>query len=171
MVLLSGEIAQHGVAILSVRQGLEFDCEICTDSDSVYPLVEALQKVCPDVHAMRDPTRGGVAASLHEIATASRVGIEIDEGRVPLALAVASACELLGLDPLYVANEGKMLAIVPPESADAVLASWREHPLGKNACRLGRVVDDHAGMVVLKTRMGARRVVDLALGEPLPRIC
>ena len=120
---------------------------------------------------MRDPTRGGVAASLHEIANASGVGIELQEGALPIASAVASACEFLGLDPLYVANEGKLLAILPAPAAAAALEALRSHPLGRHACQIGRVVDDHQGMVLLKTRMGGRRVVDLALGEPLPRIC
>ena len=171
LIVLSGEMAQHGMAIMSVRQGLEFESEIRTDSASLYPLVELLTEVCPDVHVMRDPTRGGVAASLHEIANASRVGIEIEEAHLPIAAPVASACELLGLDPLYVANEGKLLAIVPAQAGPAVVEALKSHPLGQQACLIGRVVDEHAGMVLLRTRMGTRRVIDLALGEPLPRIC
>ena len=171
VVLISGEIAQHGVAILSVRQGLEFETTIHSDTAGLWPLVERLLETCPEVRVLRDPTRGGVAASLYEIANSSQVGIEIEEARIPVARPVASACELLGLDPLYVANEGKLLAIVPEIQVAPVLASLRSHPLGLHACQLGRVVNDHPGMVLLQTRLGGKRVVDLALGEPLPRIC
>lgn len=171
VVLLSGTIGDHGMAIMSLREGLAFDTTITSDSAALHTLVAALLAAAPDVHVMRDPTRGGVASSLNEIAQDAKVGIQIHEERVPVLPQVRAACELLGLDPLFVANEGKMLAIVPPAQADAALAAMRAHPLGANAARIGEVVADHPGMLVERTQIGARRVVTMQIGEQLPRIC
>ena len=160
------------MAILSVREGLTFESEIRSDCAALYCLVEtALSAASNGVHAMRDPTRGGLGATLHEIASASNVGIEIDESHLPVRNDVRSACELLGLDPLFVANEGKMVAFVAPEKADAVLAAMRAHPLGADAAIIGHAVDQHPSTLVAKTTIGAMRVVAPPLGEQLPRIC
>lgn len=171
VVLVSGEIGQHGVAILSVREGLRFETVLESDCASLHSLVADLLAAAPGCRVLRDPTRGGVSASLNEIAQASRVGIEIAEDQLPVHPQVRAACEFLGLDPLYVANEGKLLAIVPPEQAQAGLAALRAHPLGAQARRIGHILEDSNGRVLLRTRLGGRRVVDLALGEQLPRIC
>jgi hydrogenase expression/formation protein HypE len=171
VVIVSGTIGDHGMAILSVREGLEFDTLIQSDSAALNGLVAAMLAVTPDIHVLRDPTRGGVASSLNEIAQASRVGIAIQETAVPVRPAVRAACELLGLDPLHVANEGKLIAIVPEAEADRLLAAMRAHPLGADAVVIGRVVDQHPGMLVAKTALGATRVVDMQVGEQLPRIC
>ncbi len=171
VVLVSGEIGVHGTAIMSVRQGLEFGAAIESDTAPLNGLVATMLAASRDLHVLRDPTRGGVASTLNEIARSSKVGVQIDERAVPVPQVVRSACEMLGLDPLYVANEGKLIAIVPPESADAVLAAMRAHPLGALATRIGQVVDKHPGMVVARTGLGATRVVALQIGEQLPRIC
>ncbi|HVM46897.1 MAG TPA: hydrogenase expression/formation protein HypE [Candidatus Acidoferrum sp.] len=170
-VLINGPIAVHGIAIMSVREGLEFESEITSDTAPLNGLVEAMLKACPDMHVLRDPTRGGVTSALAEIAEQAKVGIRLEETRIPLSEAVKGACEILGLDPLYVANEGKVLAIVPAEAADAVLAAMRNHPLGRDAALIGEVVDDHPGLVTMKTTVGGSRVVDMLSGEQLPRIC
>ena len=171
VVIVSGAIGVHGIAIMSVREGLEFGSQIRTDSAALHPLVAAMLAVTPDLHVLRDPTRGGLATSLNEIATASGVGVRLTESSVPVPPDVASACSLLGLDPMYVANEGKLVAFVPRESADAVLAAMRSHPLGAEAAVIGECVDEHPGMVVARTTFGGTRVVDTPLGEQLPRIC
>jgi hydrogenase expression/formation protein HypE len=172
VVLVSGGIAQHGVAILSVRQGLAFETTLTSDAASLHGLIaDLLAAAGASVHVLRDPTRGGVASSLNEIAAVARVGITLAEGAIPVAEEVRGACELLGLDPLEVANEGKALAIVAPDVADAALAAWRAHPLGREAAAIGRVTHEHPGRVVLATRIGGTRVVDVPNGEPLPRIC
>ncbi|NLE52769.1 MAG: hydrogenase expression/formation protein HypE, partial [Chloroflexi bacterium] len=137
----------------------------------LHTLVGAMLKVTRDIHCLRDATRGGVAAVLNELAAQSRAGIDMDEGAIPARAAVQAACEMLGMDPLYVANEGKLVAIVPAEHADAVLAAMHEHPLGREAAIIGRVVAEHPGLVVAQTAIGGRRVVDTPLGEILPRIC
>lgn len=170
-IIVSGEIGMHGVAVLSVREGLEFGTEIRSDSMPLADLVETMLAACPDLHAMRDCTRGGLAASLCELAAAAAVGIEFDEASVPVPEAVRSACGFLGLDPLHVANEGKLVAFVPPDAADEVLAAMRAHPAGRHAACIGSVVDGHPGTVVARTALGANRIVDLPLGEQLPRIC
>jgi hydrogenase expression/formation protein HypE len=170
-VLLSGTIGDHGMAIMSLREGLEFDTTIQSDSAALHTMVAALLAAAPDVHVMRDPTRGGVASSLNEIAQDAQVGIQIHEQRVPVRAEVRAACELLGLDPLFVANEGKMLAIVPAHQAGAALAAMRANPLGSNAAIIGEVVADHPGMLVERTQIGARRVITMQIGEQLPRIC
>ncbi|MFJ6986799.1 MULTISPECIES: hydrogenase expression/formation protein HypE [unclassified Streptomyces] len=171
VVLVSGAIGVHGVAIMSVREGLEFGVAIESDTAPLGGLVADLLAVCPDVHVLRDPTRGGLATTLNEIAGASGVGVALVENDLPVPDTVANACAFLGLDPLYVANEGKLVAFVPPDRADACLAALRAHPLGREAVAIGRCVPDHPGMVVSATGLGGTRVVDTPLGEQLPRIC
>ncbi|WP_275892632.1 hydrogenase expression/formation protein HypE [Streptomyces actuosus] len=170
-VLVSGPIGLHGVAIMSVREGLEFGVDVASDTAPLAGLVEAMLRVTPDIHVLRDPTRGGLAASLNEIARASGTGVRLTERAVPVPDAVANACAFLGLDPLYVANEGRLVAFVAREHADAVLAAMREHPQGAGAALVGECVEDHPGMVVVSTGLGGTRVVDMPLGEQLPRIC
>lgn len=172
ILLLSGSIGDHGMAILSRREGLAFDSPIESDTAPLNGLVEAILNAGGDsVHAMRDPTRGGLAATLNEFAAASQVGIRIREDRLPVKSAVAGACEILGLDPLYVANEGKLVAAVVREKSAAVLKAMREHPLGREATVIGDVMADRPGLVSMQTRLGAWRVVDMLVGEQLPRIC
>lgn len=170
-VLVSGPIGEHGVAIMSLRSGIEFGTDLRTDSAPLAGLVADLLAAVPDVHTLRDPTRGGVAASLCEIAAASGVGIELDEAAVPVPEAVAAACGFLGLDPLHVANEGKLVAFVPEAHAEAALAALRAHRYGAGAALIGTVTDQHPGIVVGRTPLGATRVIDRPLGEQLPRIC
>jgi hydrogenase expression/formation protein HypE len=170
-VIVSGEIGLHGVAIMSVREGLEFEVEIASDTQGLGRLVEAILAVEPDVHVLRDPTRGGLSSALNEIASVSRVGMVLDEPAIPIPGPVRAACEFLGLDPLHVANEGKLVAIVPAESADAVLAAMRARPEGAAAARIGTVVAEHPGMVTMRTIVGSERIVDMLVGEQLPRIC
>ena len=171
VVLCSGTLGDHGMAIMSVREGLEFDAPIESDSAPLHGLVAAMLAVCPGIRMLRDPTRGGVATSLNEMAAIAQVGIEIDEHAVPVNPHVAAACEILGLDPLLVANEGKLLAIVPGAAAEGVLAAMRSHEHGKQAVILGRVVAEHPRLVVMKTRIGGTRVLPMPIGEQLPRIC
>ncbi|WP_354644816.1 hydrogenase expression/formation protein HypE [Kitasatospora camelliae] len=171
VVIVSGEIGLHGVAIMSVREGLEFGAAVESDCAALNGLVEAMLAVAPDLHVLRDPTRGGLAAALNEIAAAAGVGVVVQERRVPVPDQVANACAILGLDPMYVANEGKLVAFVPRERADAVLAAMRAHPLGAAAAVIGECVGEHPGMVVARTPLGGTRVIDLPLGEQLPRIC
>jgi hydrogenase expression/formation protein HypE len=172
VVLINGPIADHGVAILSVREGLEFETAITTDSAPLHGLVaRLLSALGPDVHVLRDPTRGGVASATNEIAKAARVGIRLDERAIPVRDEVRGACEILGFDPLYVANEGKCLAIVARERAEEALAAMREDPYGRESAIVGEVTDGRAGQVVLRSRVGGDRVVDLLSGEQLPRIC
>jgi hydrogenase expression/formation protein HypE len=171
-VLVSGPLGRHGIAIMTAREGIAFETEIQSDSAILYPLVERLRAAAgPDVHTLRDPTRGGLASALNEIAAASGVGIALVERHIPIPPAVAAACEMLGFDPLYVANEGVLVAFVPEPLADAALAALRDHPLGRDAARIGRVVEAHPGMVVLETAIGGTRVVDMLPGDQLPRIC
>jgi hydrogenase expression/formation protein HypE len=171
LIILSGRIAEHGIAILSVREGLDFQTRLTSDCAPLNGLVQAMLSVCPDIHVLRDPTRGGVASVLNEIAEEARVGIMIDQGKIPLGEEVRGACEMLGLDPLYVANEGKLLAFIAPGRAEGVLREMRSHPLGRDSAIIGEVVDDHPGIAVMKTRIGGTRVVDMLSGEQLPRIC
>ena len=170
-VLLSGTIGDHGMAILSAREGLSFEGDLASDTAPLHGLTAAMLDACPTVHAMRDPTRGGVAATLVEIATRQRLGIEVDEVAVPVRDAVRGACELLGLDPLLVANEGKLVAFVPEEASERTLATMRRDPLGGDAARIGRVTSEHPGQVWLRTPVGGTRVLELPFAEPLPRIC
>ncbi len=171
VVLLSGTIGDHGIAVLSQREGLAFETDLVSDSAPLNGLVESLLAAAPHTHCLRDPTRGGVAAALNELAEAAGVGIEIEETAVPVRPAVSAACEMLGFDPLTVANEGTLVAFVEPQEAEAALESLRRHPLGKNASRIGVVVEEHAGMVLVRTPIGGRRILDMPLGELLPRIC
>jgi len=170
-VIVSGQIAVHGIAIMSVREGLEFETQIASDTAPLNNLVESILATGVDVHVFRDPTRGGVTSALSEIAQAAGVGIRLDEARIPIGEEVKGACEILGLDPLYVANEGKLLAIVPAEAAEPVLTAVRAHPLGAEGAIIGEVVEEHPGFVTMKTRVGGTRVVDMLSGEQLPRIC
>ena len=171
VVLVSGSIGDHGVAILSRRAGLEFDGDLASDTAPLHELCGAILATGADVHAMRDPTRGGVAATLVEIATRRRLGVDLDERRLPVRDAVRGACEIFGLDPLLVANEGKLVVFVAERDADAALAAMRAHPLGAGAAAIARVTDAHAGTVVARTAIGGERVLDLPFGEALPRIC
>ena len=171
-VLVSGPIGQHGIAIMSVREGLEFGTAVDSDTAPLGGLVAAMLAAAPGaVHALRDPTRGGVAASLNELAVEAGLGVELVERDVPVPDAVRAGCGLLGLDPLYVANEGRLLAMVDPAHADAVLAAMQARPEGAGAARIGSVVDAHPGVLVVRTGIGGTRIVDLPLGEQLPRIC
>jgi len=171
VVLVSGTLGDHGMAVMSMREGLEFETAIESDTAPLHTLVAELLAAVPDVRCLRDPTRGGLAATLNEFARASQVGILFDERVVPVRPAVRSACEMLGLDPFYVANEGKLVAVVPPEKAEVALMTMRRHPLGHDAALIGQVVADHPGVVAARTLIGSTRVVDLPAGELLPRIC
>jgi len=171
VVLISGPIGNHGMAVMSVREGLAFETDLVSDTAALHTLTADMLRVCPGIRVMRDPTRGGIAASLNEIAARSGQGIEIDEAQIPVDDAVRAACELLGLDPLLVANEGKLIAIVPAAQSEAILEKMRQHPLGTQAARIGTVTENHPGWVTSRTLMGTRRVVSLPAGEQLPRIC
>jgi len=170
-ILLSGSIGDHGMAIMSQRENLAFESPIISDTAALHELVAAMLATGADLRALRDPTRGGVATTLNEIARQSGVGMMLDEMAIPVKPAVAAACEFLGLDPLYVANEGKLLAIVAAADADHMLAAMRAHPLGREAVRIGSVLADDHHFVQMRTCMGGRRIVDWLTGEQLPRIC
>jgi hydrogenase expression/formation protein HypE len=170
-VLVSGTVGDHGIAIMSVREGIEFETVLESDTTPLTDLVQAMLHTCPEIRCLRDPTRGGLASTLNELAEGSRVGVTIEEAAIPVRREVHAACELLGLDPLYVANEGKLIAVVPEADAERVLETMRAHPLGGNAALIGRVVDEHPGMVVLRSLIGGERVVTMLSGEQLPRIC
>jgi hydrogenase expression/formation protein HypE len=170
-ILLSGTIGDHGIAIMSVREGLEFETVLESDAAPLAGLTRAMLETCPRIRCMRDPTRGGLSSALNELAAASHVGVELDEAAIPIRPEVHAACELLGLDPLYVANEGKLIAVVPAEDATRVLETTRAHSLGRNAALIGAVVAEHPGMVVMKSLVGGERVVTMLAGEQLPRIC
>ncbi|UCD70576.1 MAG: hydrogenase expression/formation protein HypE, partial [Syntrophobacterales bacterium] len=169
--ILSGPIGDHGIAVLSQREGLAFDTDLRSDCAPLNHMVREILLVTGEIHAMRDPTRGGVAASLNEIAAQSGAGIVLTESDIPVKEEVKSACEILGLDPLYVANEGKLLVFVPPEHASRVLKIMRKNQHGRDARIIGEVVADHPGRVVMKIRTGGTRIIDMPLGEQLPRIC
>jgi len=188
-VLLSGSIAEHGIAILACREGLEFECPVESDSAALHGLVARMLDAAANgqsskesgdqssgeamgaIRCLRDPTRGGVSSTLNEIAEQSRIGIQLEESAIPIREEVRGACEMLGLDPLYVANEGKLIAIVAPEAADAVLGAMRADPLGKNAQIIGTVVDSASPIVTIRTALGTSRCVDMLAGDQLPRIC
>lgn len=170
-VLVSGDLGRHGIAIMSVREGLEFEGALASDCGSLAGLAQALGSLGGDLHCLRDLTRGGLAAALNEIAQDARVGIELDEAAIPVAPSVAGACELLGLDPLYVANEGRLVAFVAASAAPQALAILQRHPQACGPVAIGRVVDRHAGVVEMRTVLGSGRVVDLLSGEQMPRIC
>ncbi|MEJ2101565.1 MAG: hydrogenase expression/formation protein HypE, partial [Desulfobacterales bacterium] len=172
-IILSGTIADHAITILTRREGLSFETSLQSDSAPLNHMVEKMfgAGAGKQIHVLRDPTRGGVGTALNEIAEKSEVGIEIIEEKIPLKAQVAAACELLGFDPLHLANEGKLLAFVSPESAGAVLKAIQSDPYGKDAAVIGEVVGNHPGKVLLKTRIGGKRIVDMLAGEQLPRIC
>jgi hydrogenase expression/formation protein HypE len=170
-IIVSGTIGDHGIAILSLREGLEFDTLLESDSAALSSLTEAMLEVCPAVRCMRDPTRGGLSSVFHELCVASHVGVELDEPSLPLRPEVRAACGMLGLDPLYVASEGRLVAVVPPEDAEPLVAVMRAHPLGREAAIVGTVVDAHPGSVTIRTIVGVHRLVTLLSGEQLPRIC
>ncbi len=170
-VLVSGMLGDHGIAVLAKRDGIELETEVVSDTAPLSGLVEALLAAAPDARSMRDPTRGGLASALNEIAASSGVGIELDERLIPLRTQVRAVCELLGLDPLYVASEGRLVAIVPPESEAAAIEAMRAHPLGRDAVALGTVVDEHRGRLSLRTLVSGKRFVPMLAGEQLPRIC
>jgi hydrogenase expression/formation protein HypE len=170
-VLLSGPIGDHGVAIMSFRENLTFETSIRSDSAALHGLVAAMVEAVPSIHCLRDPTRGGLATTLNEFARQSTVGIRVAERDIPLRPEVAAACEFLGLDPLYVANEGKLIAICAPEDANALLAAMRAHPLGRDSAIIGEVIEDPNRFVQMQTSLGGSRMVDWLTGEQLPRIC
>jgi hydrogenase expression/formation protein HypE len=170
-IILSGTIADHAITILTQREGLSFETSITSDTAPLNHMVNRMFSASKDIHVLRDPTRGGVGTALNEIAEKSQTGIKIYEGRIPLKNEVAATCELLGFDPLYLANEGKLLAFVLPSDTDAVLAAIRENPFGKDATVIGEVVEDHSAKVIMETRIGGSRIVDMLAGEQLPRIC
>jgi len=170
-VLLSGTIGDHGITILSQREGLEFESSVASDTAALHTLVSDMFLASPAIRCLRDPTRGGLSSALNEIAVRSGVGIELEEATIPVRDEVQGACEMLGLDPLYVANEGKLVAIVDSASADALLEAMQRHPLGRDARIIGKVTGAHPAMVTLRTRLGTSRIVDLLSGDQLPRIC
>lgn len=170
-VLVSGPIGDHGIAVMAAREGIDFETALLSDSAPVLGLVRALLDAVPDTHVLRDPTRGGLATALSEIAAASRVGIHLEEREVPVREQVRGACELLGFDPLYVACEGRFLAIVPGEQAERALAAVQALPEGKDARRIGTVGAGDPGRLVLRTRIGSQRLLEKLSGEQLPRIC
>jgi hydrogenase expression/formation protein HypE len=170
-IILSGAIGDHGMAILSQREGLEFESPIVSDCAALDTLVAAMLEASPAIRCMRDPTRGGLSSALNEIAAQSRVGMELEEAAIPVQEAVRGACELLGLDPMYVANEGKLVAIVDAGEAPRIVAAMRAHTLGMQARIIGRVTKQNAGMVTMRTTLGTTRIVDMLAGDQLPRIC
>ena len=170
-ILLSGSIGDHGVAIMSKRENLGFETEIASDTAALHELVAAMTAAVPDIHCLRDPTRGGLATTLNELALQSEVGMQIREDAIPIRPEVAAACELLGLDPLYVANEGKLVAICPGDQAGTLLAAMKANPLGRDAAIIGQVIADPHHFVQMETRFGGGRIVDWLAGEQLPRIC
>jgi hydrogenase expression/formation protein HypE len=170
-VILSGTIGDHGIAVLSKREGISFSTELESDCAPLASLVAEMLKVSRNIHCLRDPTRGGLATTLNELAEQSKVGIRIEEAKIPVRDEVFGACEMLGFDPLYVANEGKLVAIVAEEDAEKILKSMKRHPYGKNAIIIGEVISGHPGRVVMKTLLGSSRIVDMLTGDLLPRIC
>ena len=170
-ILLSGTLGDHGITILAEREGIRFESDLRSDSAPLDGLVRDMLAASLSIRCLRDPTRGGLSSTCNEIAERTRLGIELDEMSIPVRDEVRGACEMLGLDPLYVANEGKLVAIVPSESADAVLDAMRRHPLGRSACRIGRVTESHPGLVTIRTSFGTSRIVDMLSGDQLPRIC
>jgi hydrogenase expression/formation protein HypE len=171
VVILSGSMADHGVTILAKREGMRFDVSVKSDSAPLNHLTRSMFGVSGGIHVLRDPTRGGVATSLNEIAGKSGVGIKLFEDRIPVKPEVLGLCELLGLDPLYLANEGKLLVFTAPRDAEAVLAVMKENPVARDACIIGEVISDNPGRVFMQTRIGGKRIVDMLSGEQLPRIC
>ena len=171
VVLVSGYVGDHGMAVMLAREALELEADILSDSAPLHTLVADLLRAAPDTRVIKDPTRGGVGTTLNEIAARARIAISVEEERVPVRVAVRGACEILGLDPLHIANEGKLIAIVPPDQADAALAALKRNPFGTCAAIIGEVLAEPAGMVLLRTGIGGSRVLDMLVGDPLPRIC
>ena len=170
-IILSGFVGDHGVAIMAYRENLQFTTTIQSDTTALHDLVAQMIITVPTIHCLRDPTRGGLATTLNELATQSQVGFLIDENKIPVRQEVVAACELLGLDPLYIANEGKLVAICAPEDTQNLLAVMQAHPLGQDAAVIGRVIEDPNHFVQLKTKFGGQRFMDWLTGEQLPRIC
>ena len=170
-VLLSGAIGEHGIAVLSRREGLSFSTQLESDCAPLNRLVAEMLNASPNIHCLRDPTRGGLATTLNELAEQSGVSIRIEEERVPVREEVLAACEMLGLDPLYIANEGKLVSIVPAEDADKILKAMRRNPYGRESITIGEVSAEHPGRVAMRTTIGSSRIVDMMVGDPLPRIC
>jgi hydrogenase expression/formation protein HypE len=170
-VIISGSIGDHGIAVMAQREGLEFETTITSDSAPLHTLVESMLAVTPEIRCMRDPTRGGVSSTCNEIAARSGVGIELIERHLPVKEQVRGACEMLGLDPLYVANEGKLVAIVASEFAEKLVTVMREHPLGREAQIIGRITRENPGLVIMRSNVGTTRIVDMLSGDQLPRIC
>lgn len=171
VIIVSGRIGDHGVAIMSARSGLEFETTIISDSAALNGLAEQVFKCTRNIHVLRDPTRGGLATTLNEISKSANTGIILEENKIPVSEEVKGACEILGLDPLYVANEGKLIIILPEEEAGNVLNTLHEHPLGRDASIIGRITNDHPGIVRMTTTIGSSRIIDMLTGEQLPRIC
>ena len=170
-IIINGNIGDHGIAVLSQREGLKFKLPVPSDCAPLNALVAEMLAASADIHCLRDPTRGGLATTLNDFAVQSGVGITIEEDKVPVDKAVLAACELLGLDPLYIANEGKVVAVVPSEDAEKILNTIKQNKYGKDACIIGEIVDKRPGTVVMKTSLGSSRIVDMPVGELLPRIC
>jgi hydrogenase expression/formation protein HypE len=171
VVIVSGRIGDHGVAIMSARSGLEFETTILSDSAALNGLADQVFKCTKNIHVLRDPTRGGLATTLNEISKSAEVGIVLEENKIPISEEVKGACEILGLDPLYIANEGKLIIILPEREAINVLNTIHEHPLGRDASIIGRITNDHPGIVRMTTTIGSSRIIDMLTGEQLPRIC
>ena len=171
LIMVNGNIGDHGMAIMSLRSGLEFETAIQSDTAPLNDLVDSMLVQTQEIHCLRDATRGGLAAVLNELATSSKIGIEFDEKSVPIHPQVSAACEMLGLDPFYIANEGKLVVVLPESQAEIVLSTMQAHPYGKNSAIIGKVVENHPGLVTARTSIGGMRVVDLPAGELLPRIC
>ncbi|MFN3135969.1 MAG: hydrogenase expression/formation protein HypE [Candidatus Kryptonium sp.] len=170
-ILINGPIGLHGIAILSKREGIEFEIEIESDTAPLNYIVQDILSVSQNIHWMRDPTRGGISSALNELAQSANIGVEIWESEIPIPEPVKAACEMLGLDPLYVANEGKLIAVVSAEDAEKILEAMKKNPLGKEAKIIGEITEEHPGVVLMKTVIGGKRVVDMLAGEQLPRIC
>jgi hydrogenase expression/formation protein HypE len=170
-IIVSGMIGDHGIAIMSLREGIEFETVLESDCAPLIGLTCVMLEACPGIRAMRDPTRGGVSSALNELAEASRVGVKLNEAALPVRAPVRAACEMLGLDPLYVANEGKLIAVVPPAEAGRLLEVMRTHPLGRDAAMIGEVVAEHPGLVTMRSLIGGERIISLLTGDQLPRIC
>jgi len=170
-IILSGTIADHGITILTQRKGISFDTNLKSDSAALNKIAEKIISLSDNIHTLRDPTRGGVSAALNEIALQSTVGIKIYEDKIPVKKEAAGICEMLGLDPLYIANEGKFIIFVAKRDADKILAELKKDELGEDAVIIGEAVSDHPGKVIMETQIGGTRIIDMPLGEQLPRIC
>ncbi len=170
-IILSGTIADHGMAVMTSRNNLSFESEICSDLSPLNDLVQCILNICPEVHAFRDPTRGGIGVTLNEFARQSQVGIVIRDNKIPIHENVRGACEVLGIDPYFVANEGKLIAVVPNMYSEKVLDAMRDHPLGKDSAIIGEVVSNHPSTVVITTLLGVKQILDIPAGDQLPRIC